>query len=125
MKHTLKIFGLIGLIGLIAFTSCQDDDPSALKIVSVTSTGTDLANGNDITVDLNGTTSATNVPTDGIIAIVFNKAVDVATATDVNITLSDATGNVDITVEADGNGVAIIADDLLAQGTLYTVSVSA
>lgn len=124
MKHTIKIFGLVGLLGLITFTRCGEDDPSALKIVSVTATGTDLDTGNETTVDLNSTTSATDVPPDGVITITFNKAVDASTATDANITLSDDDEDVDITVDVDGNEVTITPDEPLAQGTLYTIEVS-
>jgi hypothetical protein len=124
MKHTIKTFGLIGLIGLITFTRCSDDDPSALKIESVTSTGTDLVSGSETTVDLNAATSATNVPPDGVITITFNKPVQEISATDANITLSDATGDVDITVAAAGDAITITPGEPLKQGTLYTIEVS-
>jgi hypothetical protein len=125
MKHRIKIFGLVGLIGLLTFTKCSDDDdPEALKIVSVTSTGTDLTTGNSTTVDLNGATTATNVPPDGVITITFSKALDAATVTSANVTLSDGTDAAATTVAANGNAVTITPTELLTQGTTYTISVS-
>lgn len=125
MKHAIKIFGLIGLIGLIAFTRCSEDDPSALRIVGVEVTGTDLATGNTTTVDLNGATSATDVPPDGVLTITFSKAVDPATVSTTSVTLTAGAEAVDVAVVVDGSIVTITPTDLLDQGTLHTISVSA
>jgi hypothetical protein len=125
MKHAIKIFGLIGVIGLIMFTRCSEDDLSALRIVSVTSTGTDLTTGNNTTVDLNAATAATNVPPDGIITITFNKNVKVTSATTSTITLKAGATDVPATVDVDGSEVTITPTNVLAQGTLHTLSVSA
>jgi hypothetical protein len=124
MKHAIKIFGLIGLIGLITLTRCSEDDPSALRIVSVTSTGTDLTTGNNTTVDLNAATAATNVPPDGIITITFNKNLKATSATTATVTLTAGTTDVPVTVEVVGSEVTITPTNVLAQGTLHTLSVS-
>jgi hypothetical protein len=124
MKHTGKIFGLIGLIGLLTFSGCKDDDPSALTILSITSTGTNLTTGGSETVDLNGTTSPTNVPTNGIVTATFSKAVNGATVTTTSITLSDGTTNVPLTVATTGAVVTITPTAELVRGTLYTISIT-
>jgi Bacterial Ig-like domain len=124
MKHTSKIFGLIGLIGLITFSGCKDDDPSALTILSITSIGTNLTTGGSETVDLNGTTSPTNVPTNGIVTATFSKAVNGATVTATSITLSDGTTNVPLTVATTGAVVTITPTAELVRGTLYTISIT-
>jgi hypothetical protein len=124
MKHTGKIFGLIGLIGLLTFSGCKDDDPSALTILSITSTGTNLTTGGSETVDLNGTTSPTNVPTNGIVTATFSKAVNGATVTTTSITISDGTTNVPLTVATTGAVVTITPTAELVRGTLYTISIT-
>lgn len=124
MKNSIKILSLIGLVGLLTFAGCTDDDPSALRVVSVTSTGTDLTTGNNITVDLNTTTSAIDVPPDGVITITFNKAVKASTVNATNVTISNANGDATTTVEVDGNEVILTPTVPLVQGTLYTVEVS-
>lgn len=124
MKHAGKIFGLIGLIGLMTFSGCKDDAPSALAIVSITSTGTNLTTGASQTVDLNGTTSPTDVPTNGVVTVTFSKPVNGATVTSTSITLSDGTTNIPLTITTTGAAVAIAPTAELVRGTLYTISVT-
>ena len=124
MKHASKIFGLIGLIGLMTFSGCKDDAPSALAIVSITSTGTNLTTGASQTVDLNGTTSPTDVPTNGVVTVTFSKPVNGATVTSTSITLSDGTTNIPLTITTTGAAVAIAPTAELVRGTLYTISVT-
>ncbi len=124
MKHAVRTLGLFAIIGLSIFSSCSDDDPSALSIVSATSTGTDLVSGNSITVDLNMATAPTNVPPDGVITLKFSKAVDAATANASSVTLTQGTTNVDKTVTVDGDKVIITPTSDLARGTLHTLSIS-
>ncbi len=124
MKQTIKIFGLTVIIGLITFTGCKEDDPSALTIVSISATGTDLTTGNPITVDLNGTTPATNMPPDGVITVTFSKSVSAATVTTSTVILNDGTDDAAITADVDGSEVTLTPDDQLLQGTVYTLSVS-
>ncbi len=124
MKHTGKIFGLIGLIGLLTFSGCKDDDPSALAIISITSTGTNLTTGSSQTVDLNGATSPTDVPTNGVLTVTFSKAVNGATVTSTSVTLSDGTTNVPLTVATTGAAVTVTPTAELVRGTLYTISMT-
>lgn len=124
MKHTGKLFGLIGLIGLLTFSGCKDDDPSALTIVSITSTGTNLTTGSSQTVDLNGATSPTDVPTNGVLTVTFSKAVNGATVTSTSVTLSDGTTNVPLTVATTGAAVTVTPTAELVRGTLYTISMT-
>lgn len=124
MKQTIKILSLIGLIGLLTFTNCSEDDPSSLTIVSATATGTDLTTGSSTTVDLNATTSATNVPPDAIITITFSRPVNVASATASNVTLNNGTDDVALTVNVNGSEVTITPTDDLVRGTIHTLSIS-
>lgn len=124
MKHTIKIFGLIGLIGLMTYTGCNEENPSSLTIVSVASNGTDLTTGNNTTVDLNGVASATNVPPDGVITITFNKSVDAASVTSANVSLNNGTDDAAVTVAANGVEVTLTPTVPLLQGTIYTLLVS-
>jgi hypothetical protein len=124
MKHTGKIFGLIGLIGLLTFSGCKDDDPSALTIISITSTGTNLTTGSSQTVDLNGATSPTDVPTNGVLTVTFSKVVNGATVTSTSVTLSDGTTNVPLTVATTGAAVTVTPTAELVRGTLYTISMT-
>jgi len=124
MKHTGKIFGLITLIGLMTFSGCKDDEPSALAIVSITSTGTNLTTGASQTVDLNGTTSPINVPTNGVVTVTFSKPVNAATVTSTSVTLSDGTTNVPLTITPTAAAVTITPTAELVRGTLYTISVT-
>ncbi len=124
MKHAIKTLSLVAILGLSIFSSCSDDDPSALTIVSATSTGTDLVTGSSTTVDLNTATAPTNVPPDGVIKITFSKAVEATTANTTSITLKEGTTNVDIAVVVDGDEVTITPATELARGTLHTLSIS-
>jgi hypothetical protein len=124
MKYTSKFFGAIALMALVTFVSCEDDDPSALQIVSITSTGTDLATGNDVTVDLNGATGAINVPPGGEITITFSKDVSETTITNSSITLTEGTNVEELSFEVDGKVVVITSGQELQRGTLYTLAVT-
>lgn len=116
MKHTIKIFSLIILIGLITFTSCKDDEPSpaALNLSS-------LMSG---TVDLDGALPATDVSVSEDIVAEFSTNVDEATAIAANITLKRGTETIATTITVDGNTVTIDPDVDLFTGTEYDLSIS-
>lgn len=124
MKLFSKIFGVMGLIALVTFVSCGDEDPAALQIVSVTSTGTNLTTGNEETVDLNRATAAASVPPNGVITITFNKEVTASTVTASSVTLSDGTTNAELTFSVTGSVAVLTATEELQRGTLYTLAVT-
>ncbi len=127
IKKAKLIFTMVLAAGLasIYLEGCKkDEDPSALNIVSITSTGTDLTTGSAQTVDLNGTTSPTNVPTNGALTVTFSKPVNGATVTSTSVTLSDGTTNVPLTIVTTGAAVKITPTTELVRGTLHTISVT-
>jgi hypothetical protein len=127
IKKAKLIFTMVLAAGLVSIylEGCKSDDgPSALSIVSITSTGTNLTTGSSETVDLNGTTSPTNVPTNGVLTVTFSKPVNGATATSTSITLSDGITNVPLTIVTTGAAVKITPTTELVRGTLHTISVT-
>jgi hypothetical protein len=127
IKKAKLIFTMVLAVGLasIYLEGCKkDDSPSALTIVSITSTGTNLTTGSSQTVDLNGATSPTDVPTDGVLTLTFSKSVNAATATSTSITISDGTANAPLTLATTGAAVVITLTNELVRGTLYTISVT-
>jgi Bacterial Ig-like domain len=124
MKLVNKTFWAIALLALVTFVSCEDDDPSALKIVSVTSTGTNLTTGNEETVDLNGATAATSVPPDGVVTVTFNKEVSASSISATSITLNNGTANVALEFDVTGAVLVITATGNLQQGTLHTLTIT-
>lgn len=127
IKKAKLIFTMVLAAGLasIYLEGCKkDEDPSALSIVSITSTGTNLTTGSTETVDLNGATSPTNVPTNGALTVTFSKPVNGATVTSTSVTLSDGTTNVPLTIVTTGAAVKITPTTELVRGTLHTISVT-
>jgi hypothetical protein len=126
IKKAKLIFTMALAAGIASayLQGCKDDDPSALTIASITSTGTNLTTGSSETVDLNGATSPTNVPTNGVLAVTFSKPVNGATVTSTSVTLSDGTTNVPLTITTTGAVVTVTPTTELVRGTLHTISVT-
>ncbi|MGM0580317.1 MAG: Ig-like domain-containing protein [Bacteroidota bacterium] len=114
------------MLSALVFTACDDEEGEApeLSIEALTATGTDLETGEEVTVDLNAASSASDVPPDAVFEITFDREVDAATATASNISVSDGDNDVAVSVSADGNVVTATPEEELIQGTDYTVSVS-
>ncbi|HET8859552.1 Ig-like domain-containing protein [Marivirga sp.] len=114
------------LISALVFTACDKDENEApdLAIEALTATGTDITNGEEITVDLNAATSAEDVPPDAVFEITFDREVDAATATASSISISDGETDVPLTVSADGSMLTATPTEELVQGTDYTITVS-
>ncbi|SMG50359.1 Concanavalin A-like lectin/glucanases superfamily protein [Marivirga sericea] len=123
MKYWIGALMLSALI----FTACNDDDEEApaLTIEALTAVGTDITTGDEITVDLNSATSASDVPPDAVFEITFDREIDAATATASNISVSDGDNDVAVTVAASGSVVTVTPEEELVQGTDYTVTVAA
>jgi hypothetical protein len=98
--------------------SCDDEDsPKELTLSSITAGS----------IDLNGATSATDVPTDAVITATFSTNVDPATVTTTNITLTrDYDDTVlPITVTSSENTITITPNEDLGTGTLYVLNIGA
>lgn len=123
---TIRLFLVFLLMGgLIAFNSCEEDEPGDLEISSIEATGTDLQTGNEVTKDLNAPTAATDVPLQPTITIMFNKAVDVTTAVKGNFSITAGTASVDLSVQASDKTVTLTLNEELERGTQYTLTISA
>lgn len=122
MKTMKQLFGLFLLAGLTVFVSCGDDDkPSALNIVSISASGTDVLTGVATTLDLNGASSAEGVPVDVTVTVTFDRDVDAETVTSSTVSVDD----VATTVTVNGAVVTLTADEELLRGTIYTLAVDA
>lgn len=116
-KQFLFSFLLVTLLIFVVFNSCKkEEEPEPLTLVS-------LVAG---TIDLNGATSATDVPVDPTITATFSVDIDQTTATETNITLiqdyDDLSIAVNITV--DGKVITITPTSDLGTGTLYKLTFS-
>lgn len=122
----LKLWCLMLLAGGLITLSCSKDDegPAALEITAITATGTSLTTGDQVTVDLNDATSATDVPPDASLAVTFNREVDATTATNSSITLNDGTSDVALDISVSGSTVTVTHAEELLRGTIHTISVS-
>jgi hypothetical protein len=120
MKNLKLIFTLLCAAVFLSTSSvlmvgCDDDDtPAELTLTSLTAG----------TIDLNGATSATDVPADAPITATFSTNLDPATVTTSNITLTrdydDA--QLPITVTSSDKIITITPDDPLGSGTLYILN---
>lgn len=126
MKKIKYLMGAI-MLGALVFAGCDnDDDGSApeLTVQAITATGTSLETGDEISKDLNAAASATDVPTDAVFEITFNREVDASTATASNITLTSDEGAVTTNMSANGSVVTVTPAQELIQGTDYTLTIT-
>lgn len=110
--------------GLLATIGCDDDDVSPVSVTAITATGTDLLSGDQITVDLNASTAAENVPLDAVISITFARAIDVSTVNSTSVTLMQGGSAVAATVNASGSTATLTPTDDLERGLMYTLNLS-
>lgn len=129
MKQT-KLWLTMLLVGsTMAFLSCSSDDDNgggatALNVSSIIAKGSDLSSGEPKQVDLNASTSGSDVPLDAEIEIAFSKSVDASTATTGNINLTTGSDVVDADISASGNTVILTPKEELKRGTDYTLNIS-
>ncbi len=109
-------------------TSCGDDEaatPDNAMITAINATGTSFEDGSAVEKDLNGASSATDVPLDAVFKIDFDKEIDAATATDANVTITPDGGSaVAATVTGSGTSITVTPTENLTRGTSHTLSVS-
>lgn len=120
MKNARLLMSMMALVGATAFlTSCgsDDPDPTALTLVSLTAGD----------IDLNGATSASDVPADATITAVFSTEVDAATATSANIVVTNTTESEVVTtaITVSGTTVTITPSAALREGASFSISVGA
>lgn len=115
-KLSFSLFMAVGIIALLLNSCKKDEDPQPLSLSS-------LMAGS---IDLNGVTAPSDVPSDPTITATFNTNVDPATATSSNISLvrdyDDA--DIDLTITVSGNVVTIVPNTSLGEGTLYQLEIT-
>jgi hypothetical protein len=114
---------------MLIFMSCGKDDdkvsgPAGLTLSSLSATGTSLTSGADTTVDLNGATSATDVPKDAVITATFSKAVNEASVTATSITVMAGTEVIALNLATSGSTVTISATDGFPGGTSLSITMT-
>ncbi|WP_188464537.1 Ig-like domain-containing protein [Marivirga lumbricoides] len=118
---------LIGafLLSALVFTGCDDDDSApALSVTAISATGTSLETGDEVTKDLNGATSATDVPPNAVFEISFDREVDASTATATSVTLTSDGSAATTTVTTSSSVVTVTPTEDLIQGTDYTLTIT-
>jgi hypothetical protein len=121
MKNFKKV-SLIMLSAFLIFACSSDPDPVAVS--GITAEGTSFQDGSTITSDLNGVSSAEGVALNAVITITFDMAINTATATNTNITLSTGGNAVASSVNASGSSATLTPNADLERGTTYTLSIS-
>ena len=122
MKLLRNSILLLIITSMVAFQACKEEVPEGLTVLGIVANGTDLQSGSATSIDLNGASAATDVPLDADIVVSFNKDVDAATANTTNVTLTDGTNAVTVSVSASGTDVTISPDGELARGLTYTLT---
>ncbi|MEQ8240038.1 MAG: Ig-like domain-containing protein [Cyclobacteriaceae bacterium] len=127
MKTISRILSVCALVGIVTFTSCGDEDngPGAVALDALTADGTSLSDGTSVSADLNGATSATDVPVNAAINATFSREIDEATVTAAAITLSTAEGAVDYTLAVSGSTITLTPSSDLVRGTIHILAISA
>ncbi len=121
MKKQIVVFSsfLIAATLLIGVVSCNKDDDDD----KVTFTLSSLKAGS---IDLNGATSPSNVPSDPTIVATFNMAVKASTANTTNITMTrdydDAA--IALTITVSGSSITIVPNENLGNGALFELKMT-
>ncbi len=114
-KNNLKIKSLMlaaSFILVITLTSCKEDDPVADLILNSLTAGS---------IDLDGATSADNIPVDATITATFSSNVDESTVTTSTVVLTEGSTTVATTVTTSDAIITIAPTDELKPGTTYGI----
>lgn len=113
------------MLSALVFTACDDDEGEApaLTIEALTATGTDITTGEEITVDLNAATSASDVPPNSTFTITFNKDVDASTVSGSSFTLISGDLSTSLSASASGSEVTATVDEDMTQGLVYELTI--
>lgn len=120
MKKQIVVFSsfLIAAALLIGVVSCsKDDDDKVTFALSSLKAGS---------IDLNGATSPSNVPTEPTIIATFNMSVKASTANSTNITLTrdyDDTA-IALTITVSGSSITIVPNESLGNGALFELKMT-
>lgn len=112
--NTLLAVALLATVSLMT-VSCDDDEPPALTLTSLTAG----------TTDLNGATSATGVPVASPITATFSTGVDASSTGSITLTRQYDNAVVPTTITVDGATVTIDPNDNFGTGTLYILKFDA
>ncbi|MBL7857684.1 MAG: Ig-like domain-containing protein [Cyclobacteriaceae bacterium] len=120
MKNLKVVFSFLLAVGLFAtmstlITSCDDDEPPALTLVSLTAGS----------IDLNGATSATGVPTGATITAEFSTEVDPASVSAITLERQFDAAAYASTITVDGKTVTINPNTDFSTGTLFILEFGA
>src|SRR6188768_3222527 len=114
IKWMLSLIVVVGMAVIVP--SCDDDEPPALTLMSLTADG----------VDLNGATSATGVKVGSTIVATFNVAVDAASASTAIMLMRDFDdASFATAVSVNGAEVTINPTSDFSTGTLFILSFGA
>lgn len=126
MKTLRNLSGLFVLSGLLVFSACDDDEPQVnvgpLSVSSISAAGTDPATGENVSKDLAGGATASDVPMDAVFTVTFSKAVDASTITDANVQLTQDGTAVGTNLATNGAVVTITPTAELTEDTEYTLT---
>jgi len=121
MKKQVTLFCSLIIIAalLVGVTSCKKDE--AKTTFALSTLVAQLAAGN---IDLNGVTSANDVPTDPTIVATFSLSVNAVSVTSSNITLLRDWDQkfIPITVTTVGTTITIVPTEELGNGALFTLT---
>jgi hypothetical protein len=113
VRWMLSVMVVTGLITTV-LVGCGDDEPPALKLVSLMAES----------IDLNGATSATGVPVSANIVATFNVPIDEATAASaITLVRQVDSQNFPVTVSVDGEEVTINPNSDFSTGTLFILTI--
>lgn len=118
MKYSFLCLAIASL-----FASCGSD-PDPLTVSSITAVGTSFADGSTITSDLNGSSSAEGVALNATITATLDRMPTAASASDTNVKISTASGDVDAAVSLSGSTITIDPTNDFERGILYTLSLN-
>ncbi|MEM9896844.1 MAG: Ig-like domain-containing protein [Bacteroidota bacterium] len=126
MKYLKLSFLGLAAFGFALLSACSDDDdgPGNIQLVSLVANGNSLTDNSEVSVDLNGASSAVDVPPNAVITATFSADVDESTVSASTITLATADGAAEYTLGVNGAEVTLTPSSTLVQGTLHTLSVS-
>lgn len=127
MKYLKIAFLALIATGICILSSCSNDDdgPGSITLISLTASGTSLEDGSNVSLDLNGASSAVDVPPNAVISAEFSAEIDASTVSAASVQLATDEGAAEYELAVNGAIVTLTPTSNLIQGTLHTLTVSA
>jgi len=121
MKYSIKVLAMLAIMtSFVTFYACDDDDDDDKKDAAIT-----LSSLTAGTIDLNGATSAEDVPVDASFTATFNNDIDATSAaTAFSLTRDFDNDAVDVAAVVTGNIVTVTPVAPLSGGAIYVLGVS-